>query len=121
MPTGKKKSARQEKIKVLIVDDHPLCRRGLATLIADQPDLEVCGEAANAVEALRHVSLSAPDLAIVDISLKEGHGIELVKQIKIRDQRVKMLVYSMHDEALFAGRALRRCHGFCQQTGEAAT
>ncbi len=94
--------------KILIVDDHPIVRRGLAGLIADQPDLRVCGEAADASEALQQAETGAPDLAIVDISLKNSSGIELVKQFKARyDDRIKILVSSMHDELLFAERALR--------------
>jgi DNA-binding NarL/FixJ family response regulator len=92
--------------RILIVDDHPLFRRGLAATIGDESDLEVCGEAADACEALRQVAALDPDLVIVDLSLRKGHGIELVKQIRARDERVKVLVCSMHEEALFAERAL---------------
>lgn len=93
--------------RVLIVDDHPIVRRGLAELISDEPDLEICGEAADSTEALRLIDSVRPDLIVIDISLQNGNGIELIKQIKARDQGIKMLVSSMHDESLFAERALR--------------
>lgn len=97
----------QPKFRILIVDDHPLVRRGLRELIQNEPDLEVCGDAAGATEALQMLDATNPDLVIIDIFLKEGHGIELIKQIKARNERVKMLVSSMHDEALYAERVLR--------------
>jgi DNA-binding NarL/FixJ family response regulator len=94
--------------RILIVDDHPIVRRGLAELIADQPDLRICGEAADSSEALKQAELTSPDLAIVDISLKQSSGIELVKQLKARyEGRLKILVSSIHDESLFAERVLR--------------
>ena len=99
--------ANSTQARILIVDDHPLVRRGLGQLIADEPDLEVCGEAEDVSEALRQVNDVSPDLVIVDISLKSGNGVDLIKRIKARDEGVKMLVSSMHDESLFAQRVLR--------------
>ncbi|HVW02816.1 MAG TPA: response regulator transcription factor, partial [Planctomycetaceae bacterium] len=96
-----------QSARILIVDDHPVVRRGLAQLIADEPDMEVFGEAATGAEALKALDDLQPDVVIVDISLKDSHGIELIKQIKARDDQVKMLVWSMHDESLYAERALR--------------
>lgn len=93
--------------RILIVDDHPVVRRGLAQVIADESDLLYCGEAADAGEALRQIDATSPDLVVVDISLRSGHGIELIKQIKARESRVKMIVWSMHDDSLYAERALR--------------
>jgi DNA-binding NarL/FixJ family response regulator len=93
--------------RVLIVDDHPVVRRGLAALISEVPDLEVCGEAADAVEALRLVDAEKPDVAVIDISLKDGHGIDLIEQIRCRNPNVRMLVSSMHEETLYAERVLR--------------
>lgn len=93
--------------RVLIVDDHPVVRRGLAELINDETDMEVCGEASDAPDALRQVEVKHPDVVVVDISLQAGNGIELIQQIKEHDERVKTLVSSMHDESLFAERALR--------------
>jgi DNA-binding NarL/FixJ family response regulator len=95
------------KYRVLIVDDHPIVRRGLADLIATRPELEVCGEADAIPEALRLVEATRPDVVVVDLTLKGGHGLELIEEIRARNDRVKMLVSSMHDESLFAERALR--------------
>jgi DNA-binding NarL/FixJ family response regulator len=93
--------------KILIVDDHPVVRLGLRQLLEAQPGFEVVGEAGDATEALRLLESEACDLALVDISLNSGSGIELIKQIRERHPEVKMLVSSMHDEALYAERALR--------------
>ncbi|MBN2578814.1 MAG: response regulator transcription factor [Pirellulales bacterium] len=96
-----------KKHRVLIVDDHPIVRRGLTELISQEPDLEVCGEAADTAEALALLETVYPDAAIIDISLKSGHGLELIAQIKAKNENIRMLVSSMHDELLFAERALR--------------
>jgi DNA-binding NarL/FixJ family response regulator len=96
-----------EKIKVLLVDDHPLVREGLVNLINQQADLAVCGEASNEPAALQLIGALKPDVAVVDISLENGSGIELVKSVKNIYPAVKMLVLSMHDETLYAERALR--------------
>lgn len=93
--------------KILIVDDHPLVREALATRIALQPDMQVSGEAATEDEAIALVSQIGPDLVLVDIALKSGHGIELVKQIKSRHPSVKTLVVSGFQESLYAERSLR--------------
>ena len=93
--------------KVMIIDDHPVTRDGLATRIAMESDLEVCCEAADAPEALQMIVSNQPDLAIIDISLETGNGIELVKDIKARFPDVRMLVWSMYDESLYAERALQ--------------
>jgi DNA-binding NarL/FixJ family response regulator len=94
-------------VRVLIVDDHPAVREALSLRISRQPDLEVCGEAADMSEALRLVAESQPDVAVIDITLKSGNGIDLIKRIKDRNDRVRILVWSMHSEALYAERALR--------------
>lgn len=98
---------KTSKYKVLIVDDHPIVRHGLRELIIRQPDLEVCGEAADSADALRQVEANRPDVAVVDISLDGDNGIELVEQMKALYPDVKALVSSIHDEKTFAGRALR--------------
>ncbi|NQU42772.1 response regulator transcription factor [bacterium] len=95
-----------DKASILIVDDHPVIRFGLTQLIDSEEGLEVCGQATDAEEALTMVQNLKPDLVIVDISLKGLNGIELVKQIKAYDERIRTLVHSMHDESLFAERAL---------------
>jgi len=98
----------KSKAKVLLVDDHPVVRRGLAELIDQEPDLAVCGEAEDASEALKAIARSQPDVAIIDISLsKDMSGIELIKNIKVRFPKLTVLVLSMHDETVFAQRALR--------------
>ena len=93
--------------RVLIVDDHPAVREALAIRIGRQRDLKVCGEAADMGEALRLVAEARPDVAVIDISLKAGSGIDLITRIKDRDAYVRILVWSMHSEALYAERALR--------------
>ncbi|MCE5230350.1 response regulator transcription factor [bacterium] len=93
--------------RILIVDDHSVVRYGLHQLIADEPDLEICGEASGVNEAFGMVESLAPNLMVVDLSLKDGSGIELIKQIKTHYPSIKMLVWSMHDEFLFAERALK--------------
>jgi DNA-binding NarL/FixJ family response regulator len=102
-----KASTDKRRARILIVDDHPIVRRGLRQLIGSEPDLEVCGEAADAPDAMQKVVETHPDLVIVDISLQSGNGIELIKQIKAYDARIKMLVSSMHEESLYAERSLR--------------
>jgi DNA-binding NarL/FixJ family response regulator len=92
--------------RILIVDDHPLVRAGFAQLIGDCPDLEVCCEAGDMAEALRQIDDNVPDLAIIDLSLAGGSGLDLIEHIKARDQNILMLVASMHDEALYAERVL---------------
>ena len=96
-----------QKIKVLLVDDHPLVREGLVNLISQQADLQICGEAGNEPQALELIRTAQPRVAIVDISLESGSGIELIKSIKALFPAVTVLVLSMHDESLYAERALR--------------
>lgn len=95
------------KTKILLVDDHPLVREGLANLIHQQPDLEVCGEAASQPQALEMVGSTQPDIAVVDISLENGSGLDLIKNVKALHPNVAMLALSMHDESLYAERVLR--------------
>ncbi len=107
MTTDGKLKNHSQKYRVLLVDDHPLVRRGLADVIAREPDLETCGEAADVLEALREVERTRPDVVVVDLTLKTGHGIELIEKLKSRDPQIKTLVSSMHEETLFAERVLR--------------
>ena len=92
--------------RILVVDDHPVVRRGLRELLAHEPNLEVCGEAADAQEALRMVESLSPDLMIVDISLNGTDGIDLIERVRAQWPEARMLVSSMHDEETFADRAL---------------
>ena len=97
----------RQKIKILLVDDHPLVREWLTNLLNQQSDFQVCGEAASAPDALQLIGSTKPDIAIVDLSLANGSGIELIKSIKASHVGVAALVLSMHDEMLYAERALR--------------
>lgn len=96
-----------EPRKVLLVDDHPVVRHGLAQLIAGEADLEVCAEAESAPAALEAMRRSRPDVAILDISLNGTNGIELVKLMRAEQPKLPILILSMHDESLYALRALR--------------
>ena len=91
---------------ILIVDDHPLVRAGFSQLIGDTPDLKVCGEAGDMASALKLLDSITPDLAIIDLSLAGGSGLDLIEHIKARDSRILILVASMHDESLYAERVL---------------
>ena len=104
-----KQQPRQDarKKKVLLVDDHPILRKGLSLLINQESDLVVQGEAEDARKALEMIEKLKPDLVIVDISLPGIDGLELLKNIRLRHAELPALVVSMHDEALFAERALR--------------
>lgn len=95
------------KARILIVDDHPLVRAGFRALIGEEPDLEVCGEAEGFAEALERADETAPDVIVVDLSLDDGSGLELIKRLHARHPEVRLLACSMHDESLFADRVLK--------------
>jgi DNA-binding NarL/FixJ family response regulator len=107
MKKGRDTISTSSKTRVFIVDDHPLLRKGLGELINQQMDMAVCGEADDAPEAIRALTTLAPDLVIVDISLKTQNGIELIKNIKAINPSVQVLVLSMHDESVYALRVLK--------------
>src|SRR6185312_12398421 len=92
----------EKKHEILLVDDHPLVREWLASLINQQPDLTVCGEAESVQEALDYLAQDRPDLAIVDLSLRERSGLELIKAMKTSFPDVAIIVLSMHDEKHYA-------------------
>jgi DNA-binding NarL/FixJ family response regulator len=96
-----------KKTRILVVDDHPVVREGLARVIENQSDLMICGQAATIPEALAVLAASKPDVAIVDISLGGHNAIELIKDIKVRHPELPVLVHSMHDESVYAERSLR--------------
>jgi DNA-binding NarL/FixJ family response regulator len=96
-----------EAKRIVIVDDHPLFRKGLEELINSESSFAVCGEAGNAAEAMEVIRKLNPDLAIVDLSLPGANGIELIKNTRAEFPRLPILVLSMHDESLYALRALR--------------
>jgi DNA-binding NarL/FixJ family response regulator len=95
------------KRRVFIVDDHPLVREGLTNLINSQSDLIVCGEAKDSSEAIDGIAKERPDVAIIDISLTNESGLELIKNLVKQFPQVAVVVLSMHDETLYAERALR--------------
>ena len=101
------KKLNAPKRRVLIVDDHPLMRQGLAQLINQQPDLAICGEAEDVPQALRQTSELNPDVVIVDLSLRGSDGIELIRCLHLQHAQLPVLVLSMHDETIYAERALR--------------
>jgi len=97
----------KDKIKIFIIDDHPIVRDGLTQLINQEKDLMACGEAENAHNAMNAIQSLKPDLVIVDISLQDSSGIELIKDMKQLYPDLYILVLSMHDESFYAERALR--------------
>jgi DNA-binding NarL/FixJ family response regulator len=105
--TGMKPDAESGKKRIFVVDDHPLVREWLATLINQQSDLKICGEAANQADALKLLGSAKPHVAIVDISMEGGSGIELIEKIKAACPEVVVIVLSMHDEMMYAEQALR--------------
>jgi DNA-binding NarL/FixJ family response regulator len=96
-----------KKSRILIVDDHPIFRKGLGQLINEEQDMEVCGEAEDFFSAVQKIKNLKPDLAIVDITLKDTSGLELIKYIMDNGINIPTLVLSMHDEKIFAERALK--------------
>jgi DNA-binding NarL/FixJ family response regulator len=101
------KNSGSGRLTIAIVDDHPLVREGLAARISAQPDMEVCGEADDIESAMEMILARRPALVIVDIALRDGHGIDLIKRIVAAGINTRMLVVSAYDESLFAERALR--------------
>lgn len=97
----------KRKIKIFIVDDHALMRRGLSDLVNGEDDLTVCGEAEDAPGALTGIDKTSPDLLIADMSLRGSSGIELIKNVKVLYPNLPILVLSMHDENIYAQRVLR--------------
>jgi DNA-binding NarL/FixJ family response regulator len=100
-------NVKKNAVRVLIVDDHPLLRKGVGQLIDQEKDLAVVGEAEDAHKAITAIEDTKPDIALIDITLNGTSGIELLKNVKSRFPKLKMLVLSMHDESVYAHRALR--------------
>jgi DNA-binding NarL/FixJ family response regulator len=107
MKPARKQGGNKTKKRILIVEDHPMMREGLAQLIGHQPDLVVCGEAENAPQAVAAVKSSKPDLVVTDITLPGRNGIELIKDVQAVVPGLAVLVISMHDEAVYAERVRR--------------
>lgn len=97
---------RERAVRILIVDDHPIVREGLSSLLSRQPDFEVCGEADDAPSALRLVDETHPDVVTVDISLERGSGLDLIQRIAKNNPLIRIVACSLHDETLYAERAL---------------
>ena len=104
---AERKLSVKSKRTVFVIDDHPIVREGLTQLINREPDLIVCGTAEDIYEALKAMQTLKPDIALADISLKGADGIELIKNLKIRMPALPVLVLSIHDESIYAPRALR--------------
>ena len=107
MTTNTKSTRANAKTRILIVDDHPMMRQGLAQLVNNEPDLAVCCEVENAHQALAVIDKARPDLVLADITLPDKSGIELIKDIQAIHSGLAVLVISMHDESLYAERVLR--------------
>lgn len=106
-------SARSPRRRVFLVDDHPLVREWLASMVALEPDLEICGQSEDAAAALAAVSLARPDVMVVDLSLPRGSGLELIKEVRAQFPAIRLLVLSMHDEVSVVERAFRAgAHGY---------
>ena len=103
----KEKASARRKARIVVIDDHPLLRDGLIQLVCSQPDLECTGAADNTADAKRLVAESAPDLMILDLRLKSGDTLDLIKSLNVEHPELKVLVLSQHDEMLFAERVLR--------------
>jgi DNA-binding NarL/FixJ family response regulator len=109
MPVAEKPGAGEDAMatRVMIVDDHPAVREGLAVRISSQADMEVCGEAADVAEAMERLADARPDVVVVDIRLKTGDGLDLVRRIASHDDSIRILVWSMYPDRVYAERALR--------------
>jgi DNA-binding NarL/FixJ family response regulator len=106
-------AASSAPARILVVDDHPVVRLGIRQMVSTDPGLSVCGEAESTAKALQLATTSNADLAIVDLSLEDGAGLGLIRSLRETVPALKVLVLSMHDEALFAERALRAgAHGY---------
>ena len=106
MPDGRIKAGKPPA-RILVVDDHPAVREALAIRIGGEPDLVVCGEAADVAGALQLAASTKPDVAVVDLSLKSASGLDLIKRLKAHHERVLVIVWSMFSENLYAERVLR--------------
>lgn len=104
---NKKAAGEKTKKRILVVDDHPMMRQGLAQLVGAETDMTICGEAENAESALDHLKTLKPDLVLTDISLPGKNGLELIKDFQAIQPGLPVLVISMHDESLYAERVLR--------------
>src|SRR4051794_24952859 len=107
MSANKYLSSAKARHSVLLVDDHPMTRYGMARLIEQEPDLAICGEAQDAQQAMAVIKAQKPEVVLVDLTLPGGEGLEFIKDLRALHPGVAALVVSMHDEELYAERALR--------------
>jgi DNA-binding NarL/FixJ family response regulator len=107
LPQSAVRTARAGKTSIYVLDDHPLVRRGLAELIAEEPDLVLCGEGSAASHAFNEITTLKPDVVLLDIALNGQSGLALVKRIRSFDRRIHMVILSMHDEQTYGLRALK--------------
>jgi DNA-binding NarL/FixJ family response regulator len=107
MATKPQITSQTKKCRVLLVDDHPIVRQGLALLIDREPDLCVCGEAESAHSAFHAIATLLPDLVVLDISLSGPDGLDVLKEIRMKTANLPVLILSMHDESIYAERAMR--------------
>lgn len=105
--TAPRKKASASRTRILIVDDHPIMRQGLTALINNEPDLVVCAEAETAAEAMRGVQADPPDVVLLDLTLPDKNGLELIKDMLALAPALPIIVVSMHDEAIYAERVLK--------------
>jgi DNA-binding NarL/FixJ family response regulator len=101
------KNAPTQKKKVLLVDDHPIVRQGLTLLINREPDLVVCGEADSVAAALEAIKATGPDIAVVDLTLKDSNGLDLIRTLEGQQRKLPILVLSMHRDFFYVERVLR--------------
>jgi DNA-binding NarL/FixJ family response regulator len=107
---------------ILLIDDHPMVRTALRSILTTQDDWRVCAEASSLQEAMDAVKAHEPQIALVDLQLQNGNGIEIVQELKRQNSKIRMLVVSMHDENLYAERALRAgAHGYICKTESSQT
>src|SRR6478672_8525052 len=92
------------RTRIVLIDDHPVVRRGMNDLLSHEPDLLVCGEAEGETDALTTLEQQKPDVVVLDLTLKDGNGVDLIKQIRGRFQDTRIVVLTMHDESLFGAR-----------------
>ncbi len=107
MTKDKEASTRTGHIQVFLVDDHPAIREAVADTISQTMDMDMCGETGSSDEAFRLIEKKKPDIAIIDISLDDAHGLDLVQNVRSQYPDVKMIVFSMYDENVYAERAIR--------------
>jgi len=120
MPTDPT-TAAADRIRVLLVDDHPVMRQGMAAIINEEPDLTVCGQAEGVRSAIAVASQTRPHVALIDLSIKDGDGLELIREMRNRFPEVRTLVLSMYEETVYAERALRAGAGGYVMKAQAAS